>query len=160
MDNRENINWNEEIDQLREQVRSQEARIAALEAELAGMRQTAPQPQAAPPNWQQMPPQQAPPAWQQTQGQPRPASPNWQQMPPQPQRWPKPQKPKQKLSETAVGKYGVGVLASVLILLGVFTAVQIFWGRIPDILKLMLLLWAGAGIAALGRVWSSTPSRA
>ena len=29
MDNRENINWNEEIDQLREQVRSQEARIAA-----------------------------------------------------------------------------------------------------------------------------------
>ena len=159
MDNRENINWNEEIDQLREQVRSQEARIAALEAELAGMRQTAPQPQAAPPNWQQMPPQQAPPAWQQTQGQPRPASPNWQQMPPQPQRWPKPPKPKQKLSETAVGKYGVGVLASVLILLGVFTAVQIFWGRIPDILKLMLLLWAGAGIAALGYVFTMKTNR-
>ena len=42
MDNRENINWNEEIEQLREQVRSQEARIAALEAELAGMRQMPP----------------------------------------------------------------------------------------------------------------------
>ena len=97
MDNRENINWNEEIDQLREQVRSQEARIAALEAELAGMRQTAPQPQAAPPNWQQMPPQQAPPNWQQRQGQP-----------PQPQRWPKPPKPKQKLSETI---YPASILA-------------------------------------------------
>ena len=55
MDNRENINWNEEIDQLREQVRSQEARIAALEAELAGMRQTAPQPRPASPNWQHPP---------------------------------------------------------------------------------------------------------
>ena len=165
MDGNGSEKWNaqdmrSEIEALREQVRCQEGRIAALEAELTGMRQAPQGPGMAPqPAWQQVPPgapqmQPGPqPAWQQTPpmgmpNQPFPLAPGM-----QPQ-WQQPPKRKQKLSETAVGKYGVGVLASILILLGVFTGVQIFWAVIPDFVKMLLLVWLGAAIAVVGYVFT------
>ncbi|MCR5369528.1 MAG: hypothetical protein K6E83_02325 [Clostridium sp.] len=123
----------DEIESLRAQVRQQEERIAALERRLmwnAPPQNMPPQAQWAPQNMR--PHGQGP--WQQAAG--------------------KVPKPKRKLSETAVGKYGVGVLASILVLLGVFTGVQIFWGQIPDFLKMLLLVFAGGAISALGYVFT------
>ena len=59
-------------------------------------------------------------------------------------------KERKKLSETEIGKYGVGILASVLILLGVFTAVRIFWDVIPNALKLVFVVSAGLGVGIAG----------
>ena len=57
---------------------------------------------------------------------------------------------KAKISETNIGKYIVGILASILVLLGLGVFVGSLWGQIPDIVKLLILLTIGAIISVVG----------
>ncbi len=61
-------------------------------------------------------------------------------------------KPRRQISETLVGKYGVGILASILVLLGVYTGVQLFWAYIPNVVKFGVLLLLGAVVSVVGFV--------
>ncbi|MBQ4382037.1 MAG: hypothetical protein II794_04790, partial [Oscillospiraceae bacterium] len=61
----------------------------------------------------------------------------------------KPQPPK-KLSESFIGRYGIGVLASVLIFAGLISFIYTFWDKIPDLAKYVGILVLGLGVTYAG----------
>lgn len=64
--------------------------------------------------------------------------------------FPKPVREKRKLDERVLGKYLVGVLASVLVLLAVGVLIASVWSEIPDAAKFGMFLLAGIGLEAAG----------
>lgn len=81
---------------------------------------------------------------------------------PQPQYIPQNQQPlqkpaaevqkKPKFSETSIGKYGVGIVAGLLILLAVALGIRNYWQYIPGIAKFSAILLIGVAVEALGWV--------
>lgn len=55
-----------------------------------------------------------------------------------------------RLSEMAVGRYVVGILAAVLVLMGVCVGVGSFWWRIPAALKFAFVMALGLGMCVAG----------
>ncbi|MBR1842460.1 MAG: hypothetical protein IJ788_04210 [Oscillospiraceae bacterium] len=59
---------------------------------------------------------------------------------------------KPKFSETSIGKYGVGIVAGLLILLAVALGIRNYWQYIPGIAKFSAILLIGTAVEALGWV--------
>lgn len=60
------------------------------------------------------------------------------------------QRGRSRLNERVLGKYLVGVLASVLVLLAAGVLIAAVWQEIPDIAKFGMLILAGAALEAVG----------
>lgn len=56
------------------------------------------------------------------------------------------------LSEANIGKYGTGLLASLLVILGVWIGAQIMWNQIPNIVKVVALLAVGVIVEGVSAV--------
>lgn len=57
---------------------------------------------------------------------------------------------RKRMSEIAVGKYVVGILAALLVLLSVCVAIGSSWHRIPDVVKFLLVMTGGVILTGTG----------
>ena len=69
---------------------------------------------------------------------------------PVPQSRPEPKKP--TISESSIGKYGVGIVAGLLILLAVALGIRNYWQYIPGAAKFAAILLSGVAVEAVGWV--------
>ena len=63
---------------------------------------------------------------------------------------PKQKQKSNKIGEVAVGKYLIGSLASILILIAAVSLVALVWGTLTDVVRLGLIAGAGAILTTLG----------